>query len=63
MKISGVCGGMAENFNIYATLVRLVWVLVSLLTSGFIGLIVYVVCVFVIPVDDGYVDAEFNEKK
>ena len=28
-----------------------------------IGLIVYVVCVFVIPVDDGYVDAEFNEKK
>lgn len=53
----------AEYFNIDATLVRLVWVLVSLLTSGIIGLIVYVVCVFVIPVDDGYVDAEFNEKK
>lgn len=63
VKISGVCGGLAEYFNIDATLVRLIWVLVSLLTSGIIGLIVYVVCVFVIPVDDGYVDAEFNEKK
>lgn len=63
VKISGVCGGLAEYFNIDATLVRLVWVLVSLLTSGFIGLIVYVVCVFVIPVDDGYIDAEFDEKK
>ena len=60
VKISGVCGGLAEYFNIDATLV---WVLVSLLTSGIIGFIVYVVCVFVIPVDDGYVDAEFNEKK
>lgn len=63
LKISGVCGGLAEYFNIDATLVRLVWVLVSLLTNGIIGLIVYLVCVFVIPVDDGYVDAEFNEKK
>lgn len=47
VKISGVCGGLAEYFNIDATLVRLVWVLVSLLTSGIIGLIVYLVCVFV----------------
>ena len=62
VKISGVCGGIAEYFHIDATLIRLLWVLVSLLTGVFIGLLVYVVCVFVIPVDSGYVDAEFHEK-
>lgn len=62
VKISGVCGGIAEYFHIDATLIRLLWVLVSLFTAVFIGLLVYVVCVFVIPVDSGYVDAEFHEK-
>ena len=62
VKISGVCGGIAEYFHIDATLIRLLWVLVSLFTGVFIGLLVYVVCVFVIPVDSGYVDAEFHEK-
>ena len=62
VKISGVCGGIAEYFHIDATLIRLLWVLGSLFTGVIIGLLVYVVCVFVIPVVSGYDDAAFHEK-
>lgn len=45
--IAGVCGGMAEYFNIDATLVRLAWVFLALLAGG--GIIVYLICAIVIP--------------
>lgn len=63
VKICGVCGGIAEYFNIDATLIRLLWILVTLFTAVFMGILVYLICVFVIPVDDGYIDAEYKEKK
>ena len=34
-KLAGVCGGIAEYFNIDSTLVRLGWVLFSLLGGRF----------------------------
>ena len=39
-KIAGVCGGIAEYFNIDSTLVRLGWVLFSLLGGS--GLLAYI---------------------
>jgi phage shock protein C len=48
-KISGVCGGIAEYFNIDPTIVRLIWAGLSLFTSGFPGLILYIVCAVVMP--------------
>ncbi|MFV0315257.1 MAG: PspC domain-containing protein [Anaerotignum sp.] len=62
VKISGVCGGIAQYFDIDSTLIRLIWILLSVFTGFFIGLLVYLVCVFVIPVDTGYIDAEYEEK-
>ena len=47
--IAGVCGGIAEYFNIDPTLVKLVWVLLSLFTAGFGGVIAYVICAAIIP--------------
>ena len=47
-KIDGVCGGIAEYFNIDPTLVRLVWALVTLCTVG-VGLIGYLVCAIIMP--------------
>ena len=61
--LSGVCGGLAEYLNIDATLIRLLWVLVSLFSGVFLGILVYVICVFVIPIDNGYIDARYKEKK
>ncbi len=63
VKLSGVCGGLAEYLNIDATLIRLLWVLVSLFSGVFLGILVYVICVFVIPIDNGYIDARYKEKK
>ena len=46
--LAGVCGGLAEHFNLDATLVRLVYVLISLASIG-IGAAVYVVLMIVFP--------------
>lgn len=47
--ISGVCGGIAEYFNIDPTLVRLIAVLL-LFAGAFIGgVIAYFICTAVIP--------------
>lgn len=62
VKISGVCGGIAEYFGIDSTIVRVLWVLGSFLTALMFGLLLYVVCVFIIPEDPGYIDADFQEK-
>lgn len=49
--LAGVCGGVAEYFGIDPTVVRLIWVLVTL-TYG-VGLIAYIIAAIVIP-ERGY---------
>lgn len=48
-KIFGVCGGLAESFQIDPTLVRLGWALGAMLSGG-IGIPVYLVMAFILPV-------------
>lgn len=45
--IAGVCGGIAEYFNIDPTVVRLIWALIGL-TGG--GVLAYIIAALVIPV-------------
>lgn len=47
--LAGVCGGLADYLNVNATLVRVSTVILSLLTSGFPILIIYIVLAFVLP--------------
>ena len=47
-KIAGVCMGFARHLDVDVTLVRLVWLVLSL-ASGGIGLIGYVIAWIVIP--------------
>jgi phage shock protein PspC (stress-responsive transcriptional regulator) len=55
-KIDGVCGGIAEYFNIDSTLVRLAWALVALCAGS--GILAYIVCCIVIPEKpDNIIDA------
>ncbi len=44
--VGGVCGGIAEYFNIDSSLVRLLWVLFSLMVGS--GLLAYIICLIVI---------------
>ena len=47
-KIGGVCGGIAEYFDIDSTVVRLIWILAALLSLG-LGIIAYIIAWIVIP--------------
>lgn len=55
-KIFGVCAGIAEYFNIDPTVVRLIYAVVSVFTSGFPGLLLYLILAFIMPEDDGTID-------
>jgi len=46
--IAGVCGGIAEYFNIDVTLIRLIWALVSIPSFG-TGILVYIIASIIIP--------------
>lgn len=48
-KIAGVCGGLAEYFDMDPTLVRAGYILLSLISAAFPGFIVYIILAFVMP--------------
>lgn len=47
--IGGVCGGMAEYFNIDPSIVRVGWVLLTFFSGFFLGIIAYAVLMVVVP--------------
>ena len=46
-KLDGVCGGIAEYFDIDPTLVRLLWIIFSCCWGG--GIIAYIIAAIIIP--------------
>ena len=46
-KLAGVCGGLGEYLNMDPTIIRLIWVLISLAAGS--GLIAYLICALIIP--------------
>lgn len=52
-KLCGVCGGIAEYFDIDPTLVRLGWV--AFTCFGGCGLVAYIVAAIIIPEDNGII--------
>ena len=51
-QIGGVCGGIAAWLGWDPTTVRLLYVLVSILSAAFPGIIVYIVLYFVMPLGE-----------
>lgn len=50
VKIAGVCGGIAEYFDVDPTPIRLLWVILSILLGAVIGgVVAYVVAWIIIP--------------
>ena len=47
--IAGVCGGLAEYLNVDPTVMRVLYVLVSILSAAFPGIIAYVILMFLMP--------------
>ena len=46
-KLCGVCGGIAEYFNIDPTVVRLLWLLLVLFAGT--GILAYIVAAIIMP--------------
>ena len=46
-KLAGVCGDIAEYFNIDSTLVRLAWVVFCLLGGS--GVLAYIIAALIMP--------------
>ena len=46
-KLDGICGGIAKYFDIDSTVIRLAWVIFTLL--GGAGLLAYIIALLVMP--------------
>ncbi|HCJ56647.1 PspC domain-containing protein [Lutispora sp.] len=47
--LAGVCGGLADYFDIDVTIVRLIWVAFFFLSAGLPILLAYIIAAFIIP--------------
>lgn len=47
--VSGVCSGLAKYWQIDVAIIRVGWVVVSLLTMIWLGVVAYIVMIFVVP--------------
>lgn len=47
--LAGVCGGIAEYFDIDPTVVRVVYAILSLFSVAFPGLLLYIILMILIP--------------
>ncbi len=47
--LSGVCAGIAEYLGCDATLVRVVYALLSVCSAGFPGLLIYIILAILMP--------------
>ncbi len=52
--IAGVCGGLSDFFGIDATIIRIIWAVLALFYGA--GIIIYIIAIFIIPNDPGYID-------
>ncbi len=50
--LGGVCAGLGEHFNVDPSVVRILWVAVTLLSLG-IGIIVYIIAWIIVPEQPG----------
>ena len=50
--IAGVCGGIADSFGWDATLVRVLYVTISVLSAAVPGMLIYVILWLLIPAEE-----------
>lgn len=48
-KISGVCGGIGEYFEVDSTIIRLAWIFLLIPTAFIGGIIAYFIAAAIIP--------------
>lgn len=60
-KLCGVCAGVANYFNLDPTIVRVIYALLALFTTGFPFIILYIILAFIMDEDNGYIDTNADD--
>ena len=47
--LAGVCGGIAEYFDLDPTLIRVLYAVLSMFSAAFPGLVLYIILMILIP--------------
>ena len=47
--IAGVCGGIADYFDLDPTLIRVIYLVLSLFSAAFPGVLLYIILMIMIP--------------
>lgn len=56
-KISGLCGGIGEYMDTDPSIIRLLWIIVTILTGVVPGIIAYLIAVLVIPTEPAHIES------
>jgi phage shock protein C len=56
--LAGVCGGIAEYFEMDVSIIRILWAIITIASAGF-GILIYILMIIIFPeVPDNYEDKE-----
>lgn len=47
--IAGVCGGIADYFDVDPTMIRVIYMILSLFSAAFPGFLLYIILMIMIP--------------
>lgn len=61
-KIAGVCAGLAEYFDLDVTLVRVLWLVITIFSAVVFGILAYVVAWIVMPEEPEYLPARQGQQ-
>ncbi|MBP2201404.1 phage shock protein C [Methanococcus voltae] len=60
--LEGVCGGIGEYFNVDPTLVRILYVALTVFTGFILGIVTYIVLAIIIPKNESKFKNEYKFK-
>ncbi len=56
--LAGVCGGIAEYFEMDVSIIRILWAIITIASAGF-GILIYILMIIIFPeLPDNYEDKE-----
>ena len=61
-KLCGVCAGIANIFNIDPTIIRVIFAIAAIFTTGFPFTLLYIILAFILPEDNGEIDTDVSKK-
>ena len=61
-KLCGVCAGIANFFNNDPTIIRVLYAVAAIFTTGFPFTLLYIILAFILPEDNGEIDTDVSKK-